>query len=44
MGVNMVTRISITTQVTLDVSENRVLGEYLNLTGRKLQETRGSSK
>jgi len=35
MGVNMVSRNNITTQVTLDVSENKVLGEYLTLTGRK---------
>jgi hypothetical protein len=43
MGVNMVSRINITTQVTLDVSENMVLGEYLNLTGKELQKTRRSS-
>ena len=35
MGVNVVSRTNITSQVTLDVSENGVLGEYLTLTGRK---------
>ena len=35
MGVNMFTCINITTQVTLDVSENKVLGEYLTPTERK---------
>jgi len=35
MGVNVVSRINITTQVTLDVSENKVLGEYLTLTVKK---------
>ena len=34
-GGNMVPRINITSQVTLDVSENMVLGKYLTLTGRK---------
>jgi hypothetical protein len=35
MGMNMVSRINITTQVTLDVSESMVLGKYLTLTERK---------
>jgi hypothetical protein len=35
MGVNMVSHINISTQVTLDVSENRVPEEYLTPTRRK---------